>query len=177
MAIIMDKKYEKLDTSKVLSDDGSGAGISIPSVLIGNDNGKKLRDYYMKNNPESELKGHIVELFDDSFNSTVMESEDAWVIEFYDPHCPHCKKFAPTYEQVANDLKGLVKVGTINGRAERDLMTRFSITGYPTIKAFGYGINSKDDSQILSFKGARSEEAVMTFGKKLISTVDKADIK
>ena len=113
--------------------------------------GRRLRDYYMKQNPESMHKGHIVELFTDNFNTTVMDSDDAWLIEFYNPDCPHCVAFAPTYKRVAKDLKGMVFVGRVNVITEAILAERFGVTAYPTIKALKYGLAAHTDDQILEY--------------------------
>jgi len=44
VAIIIDNKNEDI-TGVVMSDDGTGAGIRIPSVLIGNGDGMVLKEY------------------------------------------------------------------------------------------------------------------------------------
>jgi hypothetical protein len=47
MVIIIDDK-EKDDISKVImSDDGTGAGIRIPAMLISNKDGKAIRDWIL----------------------------------------------------------------------------------------------------------------------------------
>ena len=40
------------------------------------------------------------------FKSTVLGTSTAWLIEFYSSWCGHCINFAPTYKNVAKDVKG-----------------------------------------------------------------------
>jgi len=54
MTIVIDNKVEN-SSLIVMSDDGTGAGIRIPSVLIGKEAGKVILDY-MKFNPNVDLK-------------------------------------------------------------------------------------------------------------------------
>lgn len=54
VAIIIEDKEENLDEI-VMSDDGTGGGIRIPSVLISKTDGEKLLDFLKNANP-SELK-------------------------------------------------------------------------------------------------------------------------
>lgn len=54
IAIIVDTKNENIE-GVVMSDDGTGQGIAIPSLLIGNQDGQKLIEF-MKNSPAEELK-------------------------------------------------------------------------------------------------------------------------
>ena len=91
-----------------MSDDGSGAGIGIPSILIGNDNGKLLRNFYITQHPESNMTSAIIALDDKSFNDTIMTSDKVWIVEFYDPSCSHCQAFAPIYKEVGPLLQGKV---------------------------------------------------------------------
>jgi protein disulfide-isomerase A6 len=127
----------------------------------------------MKQNPESMHKGHIIELFTDNFNTTVMDSDDAWLIEFYNPKCVHCIRFAPTYKRVAEDLKGRVMVGRINVIAEPELVERFNVTAYPTIKGFKVGLAAKSDADIVDYPAEdNSEDLVVIFGKSLIDGED-----
>lgn len=132
----------------------------------------------MKQNPESMHMGHIIELFTDNFNTTVMDSDDAWLIEFYNPKCAHCIAFAPTYKRVAKDLKGRVFVARINVVAEPDLVERFGVTTYPTIKAFKVGLAAKTDDQVCEFtETERSEDAVVKFGQSLYAGEDEDEVE
>lgn len=70
MAIIIDEK-ENDDISKVtMSDDGTGAGIRIPAVLISKSDGQKIVDWIVHASPEGQKQASIkasflTEFFDD----------------------------------------------------------------------------------------------------------------
>ena len=42
--VVIDNLYENI-TNVIMGDDGTGTGIRIPSMLIGRDDGAKLRDF------------------------------------------------------------------------------------------------------------------------------------
>ena len=54
MAVIIDNQNEDID-GVIMSDDGTGAGIRIPSVLIGSKDGQMLKDY-LKGATAEEIK-------------------------------------------------------------------------------------------------------------------------
>lgn len=43
-----------------------------------------------------------------------MESEDAWMIEFYAPWCKHCKELQSEWSELARTLRKKVKVGKLD---------------------------------------------------------------
>jgi len=63
MAIIVDTENESID-NVIMSDDSTGAGIRIPSVMIGNLNGTKLITYIAMTSFEQlsdiELNVHFI---------------------------------------------------------------------------------------------------------------------
>ena len=59
-------------------------------------------------------KSNVVKLTKDNFKKLVTDSDDLWLIEFYAPWCGHCKQLVPAWEESANRLKGVVKVGAVD---------------------------------------------------------------
>jgi protein disulfide-isomerase A6 len=56
----------------------------------------------------------VVVLDESNFEELVMQSNDAWFIEFYAPWCGHCKNLAPHWSKLGTELKGEVKVGKVD---------------------------------------------------------------
>ncbi len=55
--------------------------------------------------------------------------------------CGHCKRLAPAYEEVgkAFDNSDSVVIGKVDCDSEKDVGSRFSVRGYPTLKYFPQG--------------------------------------
>jgi len=80
-----------------------------------------------------------------------------WLVEFYAPWCGHCKRLAPTLEELAEKLKGTVKVGAVNCEEESALCQQHQVHAYPTLKLIM-------DGQIRPFSGdAQSIKALHQF--------------
>ncbi len=62
-------------------------------------------------------------------------------IKFYAPWCGHCKKLAPTWSELADELKHnkQVSIGQVDCTQAQDLCKKLEISGYPTLKTIYAG--------------------------------------
>ncbi|XP_076821621.1 sulfhydryl oxidase 2-like isoform X2 [Clavelina lepadiformis] len=61
--------------------------------------------------------GYVINLDGDSFRGLTYNSTNAWFVKFYSRWCGHCKTFASTYSQLADDIKDwqpVVKLGAVD---------------------------------------------------------------
>jgi len=121
-----------------------------------------------------KISDEVIVLNSKNFNKMVMQSPDIWMIEFYAPWCGHCKKLEPEWKAAAHKLKGIVKFGKVNAdeASNKDLASRFSVNGFPTIKYFKHG--KKSDGKAKTYTGAREESSLVELGYKL---ADKSNIE
>ncbi|ESP01166.1 hypothetical protein LOTGIDRAFT_139785 [Lottia gigantea] len=92
----------------------------------------------------------------------VINSRDTVLVEFYAPWCGHCKSLAPEYALAAKELKQLappIILAKVDATIEETLATRFSVTGYPTLKFFKNG-NPHD------YDGPRQKNGIVSYMKE-----------
>ncbi|KAL7102449.1 hypothetical protein ACP275_08G121400 [Erythranthe tilingii] len=106
-----------------------------------------------------------VELNSSNFDELVLKSKELWIVEFFAPWCGHCKKLAPEWKRAASSLKGQVKLGHVDCDAEKSLMSRFNVQGFPTIMVFG-----ADKDSPFPYEGARSASAIESFALEQLET-------
>eukprot|EP01090_Pellita_catalonica_P002895 TRINITY_DN12516_c0_g1_i1.p1 TRINITY_DN12516_c0_g1~~TRINITY_DN12516_c0_g1_i1.p1 ORF type:complete len:213 (-),score=19.36 TRINITY_DN12516_c0_g1_i1:15-653(-) len=76
----------------------------------------------------------VVEITDKNYQSELYNNrEKPWLIYIYAPWCGHCKKLAPTWEQLATNLKGRVNVGKIDGTANKAIAKEYKPKGFPSL--------------------------------------------
>eukprot|EP01061_Rhynchopus_euleeides_P028684 TRINITY_DN467_c0_g1_i11.p1 TRINITY_DN467_c0_g1~~TRINITY_DN467_c0_g1_i11.p1 ORF type:complete len:413 (+),score=195.41 TRINITY_DN467_c0_g1_i11:60-1298(+) len=101
--------------------------------------------------------GDSVDLTDDNFEETVLNSDDIWMVEFYAPWCGHCKNLAPQWAQAATELKGSgAKLGAVDATIHQAIASKYGIQGYPTIKVFSKG-------SVTDYEGQRSAEGIVSY--------------
>jgi len=66
--------------------------------------------FFCANSVDAELlytdEDDVVLLNASSFNRTVLDTPNAWLVEFFSNWCGHCVRYAPLYKQLATDIKG-----------------------------------------------------------------------
>ncbi|KAK1297577.1 Protein disulfide isomerase-like 2-3 [Acorus calamus] len=110
-------------------------------------------------------KSASIELNSRNFDELVLKSKELWIVEFFAPWCGHCKKLAPEWKKAANSLKEKVKLGHVDCDAEKSLMGRFNVQGFPTILVFG-----ADKDSPFPYEGARSASAIESFALDQLET-------
>jgi protein disulfide-isomerase A6 len=93
-----------------------------------------------------------------------MNSNDAWMVEFYAPWCDHCKKLAPEWVKLANEVKGEVKVAKIDSSKNTKMHEKYKVKGYPSIKYFPAG--EKLDGEFEDYDGGRDASAMISWAKE-----------
>lgn len=98
-----------------------------------------------------------VVLTEGSFDQSTQQG--VWLVKFYAPWCGHCKKLAPTYDEVSTDprLEGTdVHVAKVDCTAERSVCERLSVSSYPTLKVVAHG-------KYYDYPGARDVDSMVSF--------------
>lgn len=109
----------------------------------------------------------VLALTTQSFDQHIKENSQT-LVEFYAPWCGHCKKLAPEYEKAAGQLKSKgVKLCKVDATEEKELATRYSVKGFPTLLWFQDGKNVEYDGgrtadTILEWVGSMTGPAVLT---------------
>ncbi|ORZ02631.1 thioredoxin-like protein [Syncephalastrum racemosum] len=102
--------------------------------------------------------GENVALTPDTFNDA-KASGQPWFIKFYAPWCGFCKKLAPTWVQLAKDLKDQVNVAEMNCDEYRETCVAHGVSGFPTMKMFVAGTEHE-------YRNDRSLVSLVSFAKK-----------
>lgn len=82
----------------------------------------KTNYFLQKSDPDA-----VIELTDSNFEELVLDSEDFWLVEFFAPWCGHCKNLAPHWTQAATELKGKIKMGTVDATVQTVMANRFGV--------------------------------------------------
>lgn len=74
-----------------------------------------------------------------NFKQVVIDSDDDVFVKFYAPWCGHCKKLAPIWEDLANELANVPNLIIADFDATANEVEDIEIRGYPTLKFFHKG--------------------------------------
>lgn len=81
----------------------------------------------------------IVNVTDDSFEKDVIQSGTPTVVDFWAPWCGPCRAVGPIIEELAQELKGRLKVAKVNVDENPNIAANYGIRSIPTIMLFKDG--------------------------------------
>ena len=76
---------------------------------------------------------------DNDFATEVLKSPEPVVVDFFAEWCGPCKAMAPALEQVAQEMKGKVKVVKVDVDQNPGITQQFRIQAMPTLMIFKDG--------------------------------------
>jgi len=105
------------------------------------------------------LSSNVLDLTASNFDEVVNGDKSVFV-EFFAPWCGHCKALAPEYEIVADAYvkESNVVIAKVDCTVEKDLASRFGVTGYPTLKFFKKGKTEPD-----AYNSGRTADDIVSF--------------
>ena len=101
----------------------------------------------------------VKDLTPSNFDATVFDGTPS-LVEFFAPWCGHCKRLAPTYEELGDSYatSKTVNIAKVDGDAHKELSTKYGVSGFPTIKWFDG--KSKEPTD---YSGGRDLESFQEF--------------
>ena len=80
-----------------------------------------------------------VKVSDDDFDSSVLESAQPVLVDFWAEWCGPCKMIAPALEEIASDMGAKIKVAKINIDDNPQTPAKYGVRGIPTLMIFKDG--------------------------------------
>jgi len=141
-----------------VNDDKIGASVTLDE-FDGDDN----QLFQWQDDDDSDKSadtGEVVKVTDDNFDEEVLGTDSMVLLSFCAPWCCHCKTLAPHLEKAAMELKGKVKIATIDCTKNFVIPKRFGIRCYPTMKVFPAG---DKDGKASNFGGGRKSDSIVAW--------------
>jgi thioredoxin 1 len=80
-----------------------------------------------------------IQVTDEAFKKTVLESSLPVIVDFWAPWCGPCKMVAPTLEKIAKENEGKVLVAKVNTDENPQWAMKYGVQGIPTMLLFYNG--------------------------------------
>jgi len=80
-----------------------------------------------------------VAVTDANFETEVLKSDTAVLVDFWAEWCPPCKAIAPTLEELAGTMSGKVKIAKVNIEENPASPTKYGVRSIPTLIMFKGG--------------------------------------
>ncbi|KAI9907046.1 hypothetical protein PsorP6_003090 [Peronosclerospora sorghi] len=94
--------------------------------------------------------------------------DTVWLVDYYAPWCPHCREFAPAWEQVATfyALSDKVQVGAVDCTEDKDICNQEMIRGYPGVKL--HHVPADAETSRFMVRGTKSTQSVILWAERLM---------
>jgi thioredoxin 1 len=77
---------------------------------------------------------------DTNFEQEVLKSEQPVLVDFWAPWCGPCRMVAPVLDQLAEEMKGKVRVAKLNVDDNQRIASQFRVSSIPTFILFKGGM-------------------------------------
>lgn len=98
---------------------------------------------------------NVIDVTQDTFKSTVIESDKPVIVDFWAEWCGPCKKLSPMIEEIAEEMGDKITVAKVDVDSERTLGAMFQIMSIPSVLIF------KDGEKVDEFVGVRPKSEIV----------------
>ena len=80
-----------------------------------------------------------IDVTEQNFESEVLKSDILTLVDFNAKWCGPCRKLSPVLDEIESALDGKVKIAKIDADNNRELLTKYSVSGLPSLLIFKNG--------------------------------------